>query len=59
MIDGLFEGLLGGIFGPPLAQILGRYKYWIVFLTGFLAVPIVTTIQGVWTLGWKLFFFPD
>ena len=42
MIDGLFSGLLGGLFGPALAQWLSRFKYWAVFLAAMLLTQLLT-----------------
>jgi Na+/H+ antiporter NhaC len=36
MIDGLFSGLLGGLFGPAIAHWLSRYKYWAIFFVATL-----------------------
>ena len=40
MIDGIFAGLLGGLFGPALAAWMSRFKYWIIFLSVTLATHV-------------------
>ena len=37
MMDGVFAGLLGGLFGPGLAAWMSGFKYQIVFLSVTLA----------------------
>ena len=32
MIDGIFAGLLGGLFGPALATWMSRFRYWMIFV---------------------------
>jgi small-conductance mechanosensitive channel len=41
MIDGLLSGLIGGLFGPAVAQWLSRFKYWAVFLVAMLLTQLL------------------
>ena len=53
MFDGFWHGILGGLFGPAIAQWMSRFKSWVIFL-----VTVSLMIFGVLTLvaiekGWK------
>lgn len=52
MIDSLLSEILGGLFGPALAQWLSRFRYWAVFfvamfLTQALGVAIMLRHLGL------------
>lgn len=51
MIDGLLSGLLGGLFGPAVAQWLGRFKYWAIFLVAMLLTQLFAIGCMLKTLG--------
>jgi hypothetical protein len=53
MFDGFWSGILGGLFGPALADWLSRFKYWIVFLVAMLGTYIGIFILGVYAKGWE------
>ncbi|WP_211455202.1 hypothetical protein [Collimonas antrihumi] len=52
MFDGFWSGILGGLFGPALAQWLGRFKYWVIFLFAAFAWQIFALILGIYYRGW-------
>lgn len=53
MIDGLFSGLLGSLFGPAIAHWLSRYKYWAIFFVATLLTQVLSIAFMLKELGLK------
>ncbi|WP_211465755.1 hypothetical protein [Collimonas silvisoli] len=51
MIDGLWHGIFGGLFGPAIAQWLSRFKYWVIFLVATVGMHIGFFILGSYEKG--------
>jgi hypothetical protein len=47
MFDSFWSGILGGLFGPAIAQWLSRFKYWVIFLVTTLAIQLFMFAAGV------------
>jgi hypothetical protein len=48
----LLDGILGGLIEPELGRRLGKLRYLIAFLIGFLGFPIALLIYMPIRLGW-------
>lgn len=55
MIDGLIEGLVGGLSSLILSRWLKKFKYWIVFLIGFLSTPLCGAVYIISKFGFSVF----
>lgn len=51
MVDGFWSGILGGLFGPVIAQWMAKLKYWVVFLVAMMATHIGLFIVGAYARG--------
>ncbi len=51
MFDGFWSGLIGGIFGPALAQWMSRYKYRTIFISAMLGVHVGCFVVGAFSKG--------
>jgi uncharacterized membrane protein len=51
MFDGFWAGLFGGLFGPAIAQLLRRYKYWAIFLFVMSGVHLGIFAVGAFSRG--------
>lgn len=52
MLDGLWHGIFGGLFGPAIAQWLSRFKYWVIFLIVVFAWQFVFLVMAIYYRGW-------
>ncbi|MQR02574.1 hypothetical protein [Glaciimonas soli] len=55
MFDGFWSGILGGLFGPAIAQWLSRFKYRAIFFATILAWQLFALILGIYYRGWSGF----
>lgn len=53
MTDGVIAGLLGGLFGPAIAQWMSKFKYWFIFVISVLSVQGLLIIHMVRVLGFE------
>lgn len=51
MFDGFWHGLLGGLFGPAVAQWMSRFKYWVIFLVTMFGMHIGFFLLGTYEKG--------
>lgn len=51
MNEGFWYGLIGGIFGPPIARWMGKFKYWTIFFVAMMATHIGLFIAGAYKRG--------
>lgn len=53
MFDGFWSGIFGGLFGPPLAKWLSKFRYWMIFFTTTISVHGIAFIQDWMTTDFK------
>ena len=53
MFNGFWSGLIGGLFGPAVAQRLSRYKYWMIFLLSVIGTYLAIFALGIYEKGWS------
>jgi dipeptide/tripeptide permease len=53
MFDGFWSGMLGGLFGPAIAQWLSRFKYWVIFLFAMFGMHIGVFIAMLYSEGFQ------
>jgi hypothetical protein len=51
MFDGFWSGIFGGLFGPAIAQWMGKFKYWVVFLVAMMSAHLGLFVAGVYARG--------
>lgn len=51
MLDGLWSGILGGLFGPIVMRWAAKYRYWVTFFVVTIGVHLSALIQDAWTFG--------